>query len=213
VKQKIDVVGIGCDDAGRFSATAEKALIEADVIFGSKEQAAVVQTHFPQIKAQFEFYPRPIAELEKTLPSYQNKKIVMLALGDPLFYGIGAILLRFLPPDRLRFHSAISSLQAALSRFGIPWNDLSAISLHGRPLSSLRTLINAKGRYGILTDERNNPQCIAQELVEIGYENSLIRVAESLGRVDEKCSTYRAIELAAEKSGFSPLLVLIIDVS
>jgi precorrin-6Y C5,15-methyltransferase (decarboxylating) len=211
VGQKIDVVGIGCDDAGNFSIAAKKALTEAEVIFASGEQATITQSYFPQIKARFEAYPMPISKLEKTLPEYQNKKIVMMALGDPLFYGIGAILLRFLPVEQLRFHSAISSLQAALSRFSIPWNDLVVISLHGRKLSSLTGSIRPKGCYGILTDERNSPKNIAEELVKIGQEEAIVRVAESLGRKGEKLSTSRAGKLAAGNQKFSPLLVLIVS--
>lgn len=211
MEQKIDVVGISCDDAGNFSIAAKEALTEAEIIFASAEQAIIIQSYFPQIEAQFEAYPMPISKLKKTLPEYQNKKVVMVALGDPLFYGIGAILLRFLPTEQLRFHSAISSLQAALSRFGIPWNDLEVISLHGRKLSSLAALISPKGRYGILTDERNSPKNIAEELVKIGQEEAIVRVAESLGRNDEKLSTYRAGKLAAGDQTFSPLLVLIVS--
>ncbi|RLA17836.1 MAG: precorrin-6y C5,15-methyltransferase (decarboxylating) subunit CbiE [Gammaproteobacteria bacterium] len=209
---KIDVLGIGCDDAGNFSVAAAKALNEAEIIFASDEQAALIRSYFSQLKAQFESYPRPISKLEKSLADDQHKKIVMLALGDPLFYGIGAILLRFLPAERLRFHPAISSLQAALSRFSVPWNDLSVISLHGRALSSFAGSIGSKGRYGILTDAKNSPQRIAKELVKIGQENALVRVAESLGRKDERLSIYNAMELADCKQHFSPLLVLVVDI-
>ncbi len=213
MKQKIDVVGISCDDAGDFSTAAQKALNEAEVIFASGDQEATIQCYFPKLQAQFKPYPKPISELEKSLPSYQSKKIVMMALGDPLFYGIGAILLRFLSAEQLRFHSAISSLQAALSRFSIPWNDLAVLSLHGRSLSSLSTVLGAKGRYGVLTDEKNSPQRIAGKLVEMGQENAVIRIAESLGRSDEKLSTYRAAELVDGKQHFSSLLILIIDIA
>lgn len=212
MEQKIDVVGIGCDDAGNFSVAATKALTEADIIFASKEQAEIVQRRFPQSKARFEPYPQPISKLKKRLPDDQNRKIVMMALGDPLFYGLGAILLRFLPAERLRFHSAVSSLQAALSRFGIPWNDLSIISLHGRPLSSLAAQLKVKGRYGVLTDTKNNPQRIAEELVKTGLGSARVRIGESLGRAEERLSIHSAAELAASKGGFSALLILIIDI-
>lgn len=213
MEQKIDVIGIGCDDAGNFSEAARNALTEADIVFASESQMEIVKSHIPSLKAVFKSYPRQISVLEKELPHYHNQKIVMMALGDPLFYGIGAILLRFLPTEQLRFHSAISSLQAALSRFGLPWNDLSVVSLHGRSHTLISSLLKEKGRYGILTDEKNSPLRIAEALVKMGQENAVMRIAESLGRVDEKLSTYRVIELIAGTEEFSPLLVLIVDIA
>jgi precorrin-6Y C5,15-methyltransferase (decarboxylating) len=213
MEQKIDVVGISCDDVSHFSAAAQKALIEAALIYASIEQQLIVKRYFPALKAQFEPYPKPISKLSSTLPDHASKKIVMMALGDPLFYGIGAILLRFLPADRLHFHPAISSLQAALSRFGLPWNDLAVVSLHGCSLESLPRLLKDKGRYGILTDTKNSPQRIALELLKMGQGAAVVRVAESLGRTDEKCSTYNAEGLAMAKKPFSPLLVLVIDIA
>lgn len=212
MEQKIDVVGISCDDVGSFSAAAQKVLIEAELIYASVEQQSIIKSHFPTLNAQFKRYPRPISKLGSTLPNHTGKKVVMMALGDPLFYGIGAILLRFLPAERLRFHATISSLQAALSRFGLPWNDLTVASLHGRSLESFPSLLKEKGRYGILTDRKNSPQKIALELLKMGQDAAVVRIAESLGRADEKCSIYNAERLVAVEMPFSPLLVLIVDI-
>ncbi len=213
MEQKIDVVGISCDNAENFSVAAQKAVVEAALIYASVEQQAIIKSYFPALKAQFELYPKPISKLSSTLPSHGAKKIVMMALGDPLFYGIGAILLRFLPADRLHFHPTISSLQAALSRFGLPWNDLAVVSLHSRSLESLPSVLKNKGRYGILTDSKNSPQRIALALIKMGQSRAVVRVAESLGRTDEKCSIYNAEGLAMAEKPFSPLLVLVIDIA
>ena len=61
-----------------------------------------------------------------------GQRAVLLASGDPLWFGIGRLLLQVFPPERLRFHPAPSSLQLAFARIGRPWQDASWVSLHGR---------------------------------------------------------------------------------
>jgi precorrin-6Y C5,15-methyltransferase (decarboxylating) len=66
---------------------------------------------------------------------------VLLASGDPLWFGIGRLLLQRLGPQRLRFHPAPSSLQLAFARIGRPWQDARWISLHGREPEPLAALL------------------------------------------------------------------------
>jgi precorrin-6Y C5,15-methyltransferase (decarboxylating) len=62
---------------------------------------------------------------------------VVLASGDPLWFGIGRLLLQKFPAPRLRFHPAPTSLQLAFARLGRPWQDVAWVSLHGREPEAL----------------------------------------------------------------------------
>jgi len=62
----------------------------------------------------------------------QGMQIVVLASGDPLWFGIGRLLLDRFGSETLRFHPAPSSLQLAFARIGRPWQDAGWVSLHGR---------------------------------------------------------------------------------
>ena len=61
-----------------------------------------------------------------------GRSAVLLASGDPLWFGIGRLLLQRFGARRLRFQPAPSSLQLAFARIGRPWQDATWISLHGR---------------------------------------------------------------------------------
>uniref|UniRef100_UPI0037D9E228 precorrin-6y C5,15-methyltransferase (decarboxylating) subunit CbiE n=1 Tax=Vulcanococcus sp. TaxID=2856995 RepID=UPI0037D9E228 len=65
--------------------------------------------------------PEPLLEQLRGLDAGQPA--VVLASGDPLWFGIGRLLLEGLPADQLRFHPAPSSLQLAFARIGRPWQD------------------------------------------------------------------------------------------
>ena len=57
---------------------------------------------------------------------------VLLASGDPLWFGIGRLLVSTLPAPCLTFHPAPTSLQLAFARLGRPWQDATWLSVHGR---------------------------------------------------------------------------------
>jgi precorrin-6Y C5,15-methyltransferase (decarboxylating) len=76
---------------------------------------------------------RPEELLARLRPALaEGKQVVVLASGDPLWFGIGRLLLQAFPAEQLRFHPAPTSLQLAFARVGRPWQDASWLSLHGR---------------------------------------------------------------------------------
>lgn len=89
--------------------------------------------------------------LEQALAA--GRPAVLLASGDPLWFGIGRLLLQRFGPQRLRFHPAPSSLQLAFARIGRPWQDASWISLHGRDPEPLAARLQQRpAALAVLTD-------------------------------------------------------------
>ena len=96
-------------------------------------------------------------------------QVLVLAGGDPLFFGIGATMARQLGPEAVRILPATSSLQAACARLTLPWHRVICLSLHGR--QDLAPLNAAAGRGAplcILTDARMTPDVIARHLLDRG---------------------------------------------
>jgi precorrin-6Y C5,15-methyltransferase (decarboxylating) len=78
---------------------------------------------------------------------------VLLASGDPLWFGIGRLLLQRFPAAQLRFHPAPCSLQLAFARLARPWQDASWISLHGRDPEALAARLQQRpAALAVLTD-------------------------------------------------------------
>jgi precorrin-6Y C5,15-methyltransferase (decarboxylating) len=105
----------------------------------------------------------------------------------------------------------VSSIQAAFARLGRPWQQAQPVSLHGRPLTGLRSVLQGNRLYALLTDRDSSPTAIARELVAIGFGESDLWVAEDLGMPDERFRRFRAVELAATATEFSPLNVVILE--
>jgi precorrin-6Y C5,15-methyltransferase (decarboxylating) len=83
----------------------------------------------------------------------EGQRVVLLASGDPLWFGIGRLLLQHLPCEQIRFHPAPTSLQLAFARLGRPWQDASWISLHGRDPEPLAARLQQRPTaLAVLTD-------------------------------------------------------------
>ncbi|WP_052043770.1 MULTISPECIES: bifunctional cobalt-precorrin-7 (C(5))-methyltransferase/cobalt-precorrin-6B (C(15))-methyltransferase [unclassified Prochlorococcus] len=122
----------------------------------------------------------------------QDQKTVVLASGDPLWFGIGRILLKNFPSEKLVFHPSPTSLQLAFSRLAIPWQDAHWISLHGRETTPLTKLLQKRpNTIGILTDpNRGGAQEVRAILAACELENIYsFWIFENLGHKQER--TYR----------------------
>ncbi|MDA7508147.1 precorrin-6y C5,15-methyltransferase (decarboxylating) subunit CbiE [bacterium] len=114
---------------------------------------------------------------------------VVLASGDPLWFGIGRILGDRLGTARLRFHPAPTSLQLAFARLGRPWQDATWVSLHGRePQALSQALQKRPAALAVLTDpNQGGATSVRQMLVSSGLEASYdLWLCENLGHPDER---------------------------
>jgi precorrin-6Y C5,15-methyltransferase (decarboxylating) len=155
----------------------------------------------------------PLGSLNEFAARIQSRAkdgiVCVLADGDPLLYGIGASLLRFFAPSELTFHPNVSALQTACARFGLPWHECRALSLHGRddqaPLFAALTHGSLAALY---TDNRNSPDAIARLLLERGVTGWRMHVAEDLCGPQEKLTAIALAE-AAQRSWHKLNIILL----
>jgi precorrin-6Y C5,15-methyltransferase (decarboxylating) len=128
-----------------------------------------------------------LARLREALA--EGQAAVLLASGDPLWFGIGRLLLQAFPAERLRFHPAPTSLQHAFARLGRPWQDASWVSLHGRDPEALSAaLAKRPAALAVLTDPgRGGAAEVRQLLRASGLEAAYgCWLAERLGHPAER---------------------------
>ncbi len=184
---RIHVVGLGVEAGGRLGSVAEAALRGASAIIGTER-------HLEWLCAMTRTMPAdwpPMITLSKvaqldTLLAGHGGEVAVLASGDPLFFGIGRRLSRQYPLSKLRFHGALSSIQAACSRLGLSLQDCTVVSLHGRPLHTLNRHLRPGRTLVILTDQNSPPDTLAGICIDAQLEQSILWVCERLGYDDEK---------------------------
>jgi len=142
----------------------------------------------------------------------EGRAAVLLASGDPLWFGIGRLLLQHFRPDQLRFHPAPSSLQLAFARIGRPWQDAAWISLHGRDPEPLAAALQKRPpALAVLTDPgRGGAEAVRQILRAAGLEAAYgFWLCERLGHPAERVQ--RLAPVVAIPADCDPLhLVLLI---
>jgi precorrin-6Y C5,15-methyltransferase (decarboxylating) len=119
----------------------------------------------------------------------EGRPAVLLASGDPLWFGIGRLLLQQFSPDQLCFHPAATSLQLAFARIGRPWQDATWVSLHGRdPEPLARRLQERPAALAVLTDPgRGGAEEVRRILGASGLEQAYaFWLCERLGHSSER---------------------------
>ncbi|MEP0072258.1 MAG: precorrin-6y C5,15-methyltransferase (decarboxylating) subunit CbiE, partial [Marinomonas sp.] len=213
---KIHVIGLGVNAEANLDESAQMALAnlsEQDIVLGSPRQHDTILT-YSHVGKVFDL-PK-LKQLESNFETWQQqgaKQVVVLASGDPLYYGIGAWLMRTFPTEQLCFYPNVSSIQVACHRLGLSLQDTQVVSLHGRPLVSLRRYLKANQTLILLTDQYSQPQHIAQECVKAGLNGSEIIVCEALGYEQEKVRRFTTNELINNELAFDPLNVILVKTS
>ena len=159
----------------------------------------------------------PVAPVNKCLKriesSLEKGSVSVITSGDPLFFGLGRLLKKHFPRVPIHYVPSVSAMQLCFSRFGIPWDDASIISLHGRDFKLLSQNLN-EGKVFIFTDTRNSPQKVARYLIDTcGRCNSadyIVHVGEKLGMVDEMLYS-GTLEETADCTFSQPNCMILID--
>ena len=85
--------------------------------------------------------------------SSQKNDVILISRGDPLWFGIGRILLENFSKDELNFYPSNTSVQLAFSKLKIPWQNSIIVSIHGRDSTKLVEALKSKpSNLAIVTD-------------------------------------------------------------
>ncbi|MBE0500522.1 MAG: precorrin-6y C5,15-methyltransferase (decarboxylating) subunit CbiE [Desulfuromonadales bacterium] len=180
----IYVIGAGVEGQEGFGSRALELIAQAELLVGGERQLAL----FPDFKGEKIVVGAKPSEVVGNLVR-ETRTTVVLASGDPLFFGIGRLLLRNLPPQRLEFVPNVTSIQYAFSRIRVPWDDAVFVSAHGRGVKEAVDRIVANDKAAVLTDAVNTPAAIARELIDRGRDGYAAYLCENLGAAEERIIT------------------------
>jgi precorrin-6Y C5,15-methyltransferase (decarboxylating) len=179
-QEKIYLVGAGITGWEGFGSKARDVIAAADLLLGHQRHLDIF-TDFKGEKRELPSLPEVLEFLR-----HSEQRVVILASGDPNFFGIARFLLRNLPKERIEILPNVTSVQYAFAQIKEPWDDAIFVSVHGRGLKGTIDRIVAAEKAAVLTDEKNTPAVIAAELLARGAEGYVVWLCESLGLSDEK---------------------------
>lgn len=217
VKEPIHIIGMQPGSLGLTSRTT-KIMSRADVLVGGKRllsaSALACSEDNPICAGKQIPISGPLDVVLKKIgkEAAAGRMVVVLADGDPLFFGFGKRLLEEFGPDKVVVHPNLTTVQMAAARLKVPWQDMKVISLHGRTnMTPLFAALCGGERVAVYTDAENTPQAIAQALLEKGAEGFFLYVLEDLDTPQERVRKLSPEEVWDRT--FSPLNIVVIEQS
>ena len=193
---------IGIGDNGQESLLPQYAqwIEGSEVLVGGERLLAF----FPNYQGEKVVIKGGLPALVERLQN-ETRPTVVLASGDPLFYGIGSYLSSKI---NIEVYPYISAIQLAFAKMGESWQDAYVVSVHGRSMKGLAQRIDGKAKVALLTDAENSPNQIAEYLLSFGMTEYRAFVAENLQGENEQTGWYELEEMVGLE--FSPLNVVIL---
>ncbi|MFE1026339.1 precorrin-6y C5,15-methyltransferase (decarboxylating) subunit CbiE [Streptomyces sp. NPDC058818] len=138
----------------------------------------------------------------------KGRRVVVLASGDPGFFGIVRVLAERFGPERLDVRPGVSSVAAAFARVGLPWDDAVVASAHGRELRTAVNLCRAHPKVAVLTGPGAGP---AELGAALRADARVLVVASALGSAEERVERVTPPEAAVRDWGTAVSVVLCLD--
>jgi precorrin-6Y C5,15-methyltransferase (decarboxylating) len=201
---KITILGIG-DDGVDGITPSERAVIEqADVLIGTERLLGFVE----RAKGQRLVVGADLDAALQRIEQERGKRLVVLASGDPLFYGVARYFCDKLGKDRFEVLPHVSSMQLAFARVKESWEDAYLANLYNGSIERVFDAIRIADKVGLFTSNEFTPNAIARELLDrkVGYFSAY--VCENLGSPNERVTHGELAEIAQQE--FSPLNVMIL---
>lgn len=177
----LSIVGIGEDGVAGLTESARRLVRDARVIYGGQRHLALLDG----LAAEQRHWPSPLGAAMDELDGLRGTPTVVLATGNPMWFGIGATLAKRFPPEEMTVLPAPSAFGLAAARLGWPLSDVETMTLHGRPADRLRAALYPGAKILLLT-VADTPQHAARMLVEEGYGASRMVALEHMGGPKER---------------------------
>ena len=202
-QSKITIVGVGDDGSPGLSQQAIEVIQQASTLFGS----STMLERFPNFQGE----KRTLgSDLDRLATELENAPIgsVVLASGDPLFYGTARFLCERLGKDIFEVIPHVSSMQLAFARVKESWDEAYLANVANQPLERILERIRTTEKAGVFTSEQVPPSRIAELLIAKGVYYFTAYVCENLGAPDERVTKLELRDLVQQK--FAPLNVLVL---
>ncbi|WP_431323919.1 precorrin-6y C5,15-methyltransferase (decarboxylating) subunit CbiE [Rhizobium sp. YTU87027] len=203
----LTIIGIGEDGPAGLGDEAKRLIAAAAVVFGGRrhhELSAEITT------GKRLAWESPFEKSVEAVVAHRGSPVVVLGSGDPFLYGVGATLSRRIDAAEMHVIPAPSSFSLAASRLGWPLQEVTSISLHGRPLDLIRPHLHHGRRIIALTSDDKTPGQLAELLCVSGFGQSRLHVLEALGGDRERHR--HAVADGFELAQIDPLNVCAIEV-
>jgi precorrin-6B C5,15-methyltransferase / cobalt-precorrin-6B C5,C15-methyltransferase len=183
----LSIVGIGESGLADIDRLGRGFIDRAALVIGGKRHLAMLDpAKSSQVRLAW------TSQLEESIAIVLAKRgtpVCVLASGDPLCYGIGATLLKYISIEEMTILPAPSTFSLARARLGWAETAVETLSLCGRSPDFLAAILAPNSKLLILSGGASTPQIVANLLTQQGYGDSRMTILEHLGGERERVVT------------------------
>ncbi len=206
----VALIGMGTGPQDLTPAQRQR-IDQANILIGGQRHLDAFDAHpaakraiTRDLEGLFDFIKKTIAK------DAAKARIVILASGDPLFYGIGARLIAAVGPDNVAVYPNITAVAAAFARIKMPWQDAAVVSLHGRDhTADLLQALNHSAQIAVFTDPRHTPAYLAELLERNDQDQVQMIILEKMGGKAEKITHGTPTEIRTMQAAEPNLVILL----
>jgi precorrin-6B C5,15-methyltransferase / cobalt-precorrin-6B C5,C15-methyltransferase len=192
--KKVHIIGIGDDGVEGVTSAARQLMAEAELLIGAEPTISKVAAAGKRPERLV--LGNNLDEALARITASPDKRIVILASGDPLFYGVARYLCDKLGKDRFEVVPHVSSMQLAFARVKESWEEAFLTNLANRPLDAVVEKIRVATKVGLFTSEDCPPAAVARALLDRRIDYFSAYVCENLGSPDERVTQGELAEIA-----------------
>jgi precorrin-6Y C5,15-methyltransferase (decarboxylating) len=172
----LSVIGIGDDGPASLSPAARALLKTGELLVGGQRHLAMIEDH----PGERMCWRRPLEATLDEIERRRGRRVVVLASGDPMCFGVGELLGRRFGSHEMRVLPAPSACSLVCARLHWPLAEVETLSLHGRPAEVLHRHLQPTARLIVLSHDGTTPGLVARMLTAKGYGRSRMWVFEHL---------------------------------
>lgn len=206
--RKVTIIGAGPGNPDLLSRAALDAIDIADVVIGAHRALAGIDVPPDVVRCELVKTADIVAALTD-VASWQRAVVVMT--GDVGLFSGARRLVEALSDDAqvdVRVIPGISSASYLAARLARPWQDWRFASAHGVACDIVAEAEHA-GELFLATSGGEDPSRLSGELVQAGFGDARVTVAERLSYPDERITCATASEIAGQT--FDDLNVMLIE--
>ncbi|MBI4968385.1 MAG: precorrin-6y C5,15-methyltransferase (decarboxylating) subunit CbiE [Rhodospirillales bacterium] len=196
------IIGLGAEGWESLTPAARTLIAAAETIVGGARHLALMPEG-PAERVEWSGLDETVAAIQ----ARAGKRVVVLASGDPMWFGFGATLCRRLGDRPIEVVPVAGAFSLAAARLGWPLQDALCLTAHGRPLEAVMRHLAPGARLLVLGDDEHTPNRLAALLAERGYGNSRIVVLSHLGAANEARIEGGARDWSAPGQGFDTIAI------
>ena len=206
--RKVTIIGAGPGNPDLLSRAALDAIDIADVVIGAHRALAGIDVPPDVVRCELVKTADIVAALTDAA-SWQRAVVVMT--GDVGLFSGARRLVEALSGNAqvdVRVIPGLSSASYLAARLARPWQDWRFASAHGVACDIVAEAERA-GELFLVTSGGEDPSRLSGELVQAGFGDARVTVAERLSYPDERITCATASEIAGQT--FDDLNVMLID--